>query len=114
MAQDSGSGDQPKAVQAEDIFEPHLLAQYDPEVVKYVVKNTAAGIVERVVPIEEIRANPEWSTPPWALDTAGWERTVDKIVTSEDGAKIPVRVYYPDAKEWGDGPYGVHLNFHGE
>lgn len=105
---------QDRAIEAGDIFEPHLLAQYDPEVVKYVLKNAAAGIVERVVPIEEIRAHPEKSTPPWALDTTGWERTVDKLVISEDGTGIPVRLYYPESKQWGEGPYGVHLNFHGE
>ncbi|KAK7753238.1 hypothetical protein SLS62_004757 [Diatrype stigma] len=113
MAQVSVSGDQPVAIKPEDIFEPHLLAQYDPEVVKRVLKDAAAGIVDRLVPIEEVRACPEKFSPPWALDAFGWERTLDRLVTSEDGAEIPVRVYYPDPKEWGDGPYGVHLNFHG-
>lgn len=102
-------------IKAEDVFEPHVLAKYDPEVVKYILKGVAEGAVEQQMrPIEEIRAHPENFIRPWALDTTGWERTIDKEVTSDDGTKIPVRVYYPDPKQWGDGPYGVHLNFHGE
>jgi hypothetical protein len=30
--------------EAEDIFEPHILAQYDPKVVKYIVDLAGAGI----------------------------------------------------------------------
>lgn len=102
-------------VKAEDVFEPHLLAKYDPEVVTYVLKGVAEGATEHhMVPIEEVRANPASFTAPWLLDTTGWERTAEKVVTSEDGADIPVRVYYPDPKQWGEGPYGVHLNFHGK
>lgn len=112
MAQDGKT----KGINVEDVFEPHLLARYDPIVVNHVLeKAAAAGAVEHPDdhPIEEIRAHPEKFNPPWALDTTGFERVIDKEVTSEDGAKIPVKMYYPDPKEWGDGPYGVHLNYHG-
>ena len=115
MSQSNNSQTHAKAVTAEDIFEPHLLAKYDPAVVDYIVKSAQAGAPEQhKVPVEEIRANPDRFKFPWVLDTTGWERVVDRELTSEDGVKIPVKVYYPDPGVWGTGPYGVHLNFHGE
>lgn len=110
-------GGQAATVKAEDLFEPHMLAQYDPEVVKYVVQTAQEGVLpQHMVPIEEVRADPAKFTPPWALDTKGWPRVVeDEFVSSEEnGGSFPVRIYYPDPDVWGDGPYGVHLNFHGE
>ncbi|KAI1335988.1 alpha/beta-hydrolase [Xylariaceae sp. FL0016] len=97
-----------------DIFEPHILAKYDPEVVEYVLKSAASGApAQHEVPIEELRANPAKYSPPWAQDATGWERVKDDDISSEDGAKIPIKVYHPDPANFGDGPYGVHLNFHG-
>ncbi|KAH8897211.1 alpha/beta-hydrolase [Thozetella sp. PMI_491] len=65
------------------------------------------------IPVEERRAHPEKYQPPWALDTTGFERVTEAEITSADGAKFPVKIYHPDPKVHGDGPYGVHLNFHG-
>ncbi|ORY57463.1 Alpha/Beta hydrolase protein [Pseudomassariella vexata] len=64
-------------------------------------------------PLSEVRANPSRFAPPWAKDVTGWERVTDYEVASEDGAKVPVKVYHPDSAVHGIGPYGVHLNFHG-
>ncbi|KAI1496211.1 Alpha/Beta hydrolase protein [Biscogniauxia marginata] len=101
-------------VKAEDIFEPNLLAIYNPEIVKHVLKASASGVpAQHEVPIKELRANPSKYAPPWAQDVTGWERVTDQEITSEDGAKIPVKIYHPDPSQFGEGPYGVHLNFHG-
>ncbi|KAI0146690.1 Alpha/Beta hydrolase protein [Pestalotiopsis sp. NC0098] len=99
---------------AEDVFEPHILAKTDPEVVKIVLRGVNAGVPPTAaVPIEERRAHPDKYRPPWAQATDGWDRVADRDVTSGDGATIPVKVYHPDPNIWGDGPYGVHFNFHG-
>ncbi|KAI0135942.1 alpha/beta-hydrolase [Hypoxylon sp. NC0597] len=107
-------GAQPEIqVKAEDVFEPHVLEKYDPEVVKFVLKTRAAGaLVPDEFNIEDLRANAA-KYAPWSKDVTGWERVADGEVTSEDGAKIPIKIYQPDPTQFGDGPYGTHLNFHG-
>ncbi|KAI1491826.1 Alpha/Beta hydrolase protein [Biscogniauxia mediterranea] len=109
----SGAQQRPQ-VKTEDIFTPELLALYHPDVVNHVVKTANANVpAQHQVAIEEVRANPSKYAPPWAQDVTGWERVVDKEITSKDGAKVPVKIYHPDPSIFGQGPYGVHLNFHG-
>lgn len=96
------------------IIEPHILAKLDPDFLSYWVENMKKGPPPaHEITIEQVRANPALFATPCALDTKGFPRTVDKEITSEDGARIPVRVYTPDALKHGAGPYPVHLNFHG-
>lgn len=103
-----------KELTAEDVFEPHILAKTDPQVVKIVLRGVNAGVpATHQVPIEERRAHPEKYQAPWARDTEGWPRVKDAEITSSDGDKVPIKVYHPDPEVWGKGPYGVHLNFHG-
>ncbi|CAN8102769.1 unnamed protein product [Discula destructiva] len=99
----------------ERYMEPHILAKLDPQ--------WLAGYTEQMtknpppppdlLTIDYVRAHPEKYAPACALDTKGYPRTAEHDAVSEDGAKIPVRVYYPDEQTWGPGPYPVHLNFHG-
>lgn len=97
-----------------DNIEPHILVKLDPDFVKYWTGVMNRGSASGNVTIGQVRANPtKLFAPPCARDTEGYLRTVNKEVTSEDGAKIPVRVYYPDESIHGPGPYPVHLNFHG-
>ncbi|KAH9897456.1 Alpha/Beta hydrolase protein [Xylariomycetidae sp. FL2044] len=104
-------------LKATDVFEPHILAQYDADVVRYVLETQArGGPAQHEVPIEEVRADPARFRPEWARDVTGVEGVADAEVVSEDGARIPVKVYRPDGsglKEGGDGTKGCHLNFHG-
>lgn len=104
-----------KELTAEDVFEPHILAKTDPEVVKIVLRGVNAGVPPTAsVPVEERRAHPDKYRVPWARSTDGWPRVADATFASDDGAaSIPVKVYHPDPEVWGEGPYGVHLNFHG-
>lgn len=96
-------------------IEPHILAKLDPEWVTVFTEqmNTNPPPPRHLLSMEYIRAHPEKFAPPFYLDTVGYPRTAEKEVASEDGEKIPMRVYYPDEKIWGPGPYPVHLNFHG-
>ncbi|KAI1142640.1 alpha/beta-hydrolase [Hypoxylon sp. FL0543] len=101
-------------VKAEDVFEPHVLEKYDPEVVAYVLKSRAAGALpQENFRIEDIRADPTKFAPPWSKDVTGWERVADGELTSQDGSTIPIKIYHPDPAQFGEGPYGAHLNFHG-
>lgn len=103
-----------KELTAEDVFEPHILAKTDPEVVKIVLRGVNAGIPPtHTIPIEERRRHPDKYKAPWARDPTGWPRVKGDEISSEDGAKIPIMVYHPDPEIFGEGPYGVHLNFHG-
>lgn len=105
-----------KTFDPEKDIEPHILAKLDPQWVAlftaHVDKNPPPPA--HLVNIEYIRVHPEKFAPACALDTKGYPRTAENEVVSEDGARVPVRIYYPDEKTWGPGPYPVHLNFHGE
>lgn len=117
--QPAPTADAPAAVKASfdptKAIEPHILAKLDPEWVEAFterMKNEAPPPSSQWT-IEAIRAHPERTAPPCALDTKGYPRTAEGEVTSEDGAKIPVRIYTPDEAQYGPGPYPLHLNFHG-
>lgn len=97
-----------------DAIEPHILAKLDPDFVKYYAEVLSKVPPAQAVSVEQVRANPDKFRAPIAVDTAGWERVVDGTVQSEDGAEVPVRLYYPDPAVRGEGPYPAHLNFHGE
>jgi acetyl esterase/lipase len=97
-----------------DAIEPHILAKLAPDFVQYFVDVLSKIPPAQDVTIEQVRANPEKFRSAIALDSSGYERVKDYEVTSEDGARIPVRVYHPDPEKYGNGPYPVHLNFHGK
>ncbi|KAI0880322.1 alpha/beta-hydrolase [Annulohypoxylon maeteangense] len=109
------TGVQPESeIKIEDIFEPHVLEKYDSDVVNYVLESRKAGIpAQHEWRIENIRANPARFAPPWSKDVTGFERVSDREIISQDGTKIPIKIYHPDPARFGDGPYGLHLNFHG-
>ena len=97
--QETGGGGQAPAAEgekknltAEDIFEPHILPQYDPEAVKILVRAFNAGLpLLHEVPLEDRRANPAKYRPPWAKDPAELERVeTGREVDSEDGYRVPI------------------------
>lgn len=110
------SADPPKnKYDPEASIEPHILALLDPEFVTAFthMMNTNPPPNRSEMTMEAIRAHPRKTAPACWLDTKGYPRTAEKEVISEDGAMIPVRVYYPEESKYGPGPYPVHLNFHG-
>lgn len=104
-----------KAFVPERDIEPHILAKLDPEWVAIFTEQmkTNPPPPRDLLSIDYIRAHPEKFAPVCWLDTKGFPRTAENEVVSEDGAKVPVRIYYPKEETWGSGPYPVHLNFHG-
>lgn len=96
-------------------IEPHILAKMEPEFIEAYTRkmNTNPPPSREQMTIEAIRAHPGMTAEPCTLDTEGYPRTAEDEFASEDGARIPVRVYYPDEARHGAGPYPVHLNFHG-
>lgn len=97
----------------EELLEDHIRAKLDPEFIKFFVNVVAKQRPAHLIPIEEVRANQEKFRPPIALDSSKHERVSDYLVSSQDDATIPVRVYHPDPAKFGPGPYPVHMNHHG-
>ncbi|KAK3395121.1 Alpha/Beta hydrolase protein [Podospora didyma] len=97
-----------------ELLEEHILPKLDPVFLQYFVDVLSKQPPSHLVPLEETRNHPEKYRSPGALDTSsGYERVRDDVVSSQDGASIPVRVYHPDPMVHGPGPYPVHLNYHG-
>lgn len=92
----------------------HILDRLDPEFIQFFIDVQSKVPPAQDMTIELVRASPEKFLPPCALDTSGYEGVKDYEIVSKDGAKFPVRVYSPDPARFGQGPYPVHLNFHGE
>lgn len=113
MAAANGTVLDQAGVDPTDSVEPHILAKLDPDFIKYYVEVLSKMPPAQALSIEQVRAHPERFRPAIAVDTAGWDRVIDGSVKSEDGAEVPVRLYYPDPAVCGEGPYPVHLNFHG-
>lgn len=97
-----------------DAIPRHILDRLDPEYIQFFIDVQSKVPPAQDMTIELVRASPEKFRPPCALDTSGYERVKDYEVASKDGARFPVRVYSPDPARFGEGPYPVHLNFHGE
>jgi len=100
---------------AEHLIEDHILPHLDPVFVDFFVNVIAKRPPAHTIPLEEARKNPEILRPQIALDSLSgeYERVQDHEVVSKDGEKFTVRVYHPDPAKFGEGPYGLHLNFHG-
>lgn len=114
--EESNTGIEQKSVltEAAGLIEAHILPKLDPAFISYFVNVVLKNSPAQAVPIEEVRANPDKYRPPCALDTTGYEGVVDKEIGSNDGSKIAIKIYYPDASRHGSGPYPTHLNFHGK
>ena len=95
-------------------IEAHILPKLDPAFVDYFIDYITKNVPAQAVEIEEVRAHPEKYRSAIALDTSDHDRVKDYEVTSDDGTKIPCRVYHPDPDDHGAGPYPVHLNYHGK
>jgi acetyl esterase/lipase len=101
------------AVDPKSLIEDHILPKLDPDFLQFFIDVLSKKATIDEISLDDMRAHPERFRPPTALDASGYEGVSDHEVTSKDGAKVPVRVYLPDSKIHGNGPYPVHLNFHG-
>ncbi|KAH8898746.1 alpha/beta-hydrolase [Thozetella sp. PMI_491] len=104
------SGERPSVV----TLDPTVVPKLAPEFIKYFNEVISKTPPTHYVPIEEVRNNPQKWTAPWIDD--GEEvrkRSVDHQVPTTDGSTITARAYYPDPEKFGEGPYPVHVNYHG-
>ncbi|KAK0732895.1 Alpha/Beta hydrolase protein [Lasiosphaeria miniovina] len=102
-----------QAVDLVPVIEEHIVPLLDPKFLRYFVDVVSKVKPAHDIPIQEVRANPQNYRPPCALDASKEPRVADYAVGSQDGATVPVRVYHPDPQAFGEGPYAVHLNYHG-
>ncbi|OWP05180.1 hypothetical protein B2J93_3311 [Marssonina coronariae] len=94
-------------------IEPSLLPGLDSEFVDYYNRTIGTKVPTHQIDIEKIRANPEAHRVPWSEDTSNDKDVRDVSIASKDGFEFGVRVYAPDTEKAGQGPFPVHLNFHG-
>lgn len=85
----------------------------DPEFVAYYNKNIGPKPPTHLVPLSEVRANPEKWRGWWCVDLTGQPGVKNLRIPSKDGYPIPLRTYSPDPSKYGPGPYPVHINYHG-
>lgn len=101
--------DLPSALPAE------FLDRLDDDFIDYYNKYMAINPPTHNVSIEDIRATPKKFASPWCKDFT-YEPFVNDIqLTSLDGHEYTARVYQPDPRTspFKDGPYPIHINFHG-
>lgn len=100
----------------EDILipiDPSMEPLLDPEFVAYYNKNIGPKPPTHLVPLSEVRANPEKWRGWWCVDLTGQPGVKNLRIPSKDGYPIPLRTYSPDPSKYGPGPYPVHINYHG-
>lgn len=96
-----------------DAIPPPILSKLSPDFIDYYATVLSQIPPAQAVTIEQVRAHPEKFRAAIALDSSAYPRVKDYTLASQDGETFPVRVYHPDPDVHGQGPYGVHLNFHG-
>jgi hypothetical protein len=97
----------------QDLIEDHVFPKLDPAFARYFLEVLSKQPPAHLIPLEDVRADPDRHRAPIATDSAKSERVADHLVSSQDGATITVRVYHPDPEKFGPGPYPVHMNHHG-
>ena len=86
----------------------------DPAFVKYYNEVINLKPATHQVPLKDVRANPEKYSAPWVTPVPETEFIRSRKIPSKDGYEIPVRIYHPDPAVFGEGPHGLHLNYHGK
>lgn len=96
-------------------IDPAFLSRLDDDFVEYYNRNLAIKPATHNIAIEHIRAAPEKFASPWYRDFTYEPFVKDIKLKAEDGHEFTVRCYHPDPRTspFGDGPYPIHINFHG-
>jgi hypothetical protein len=94
-------------------LDPTVLEKLDPEFVKFYEEVIDTRPATHQIPLEEIRSNPTKWAAPWVVPVPEKESIRTRTIPSKDDHQVPVRIYHPDPEIFGQGPYSVHLNFHG-
>ncbi|RTE83743.1 hypothetical protein BHE90_001753 [Fusarium euwallaceae] len=96
-------------------IDPSFLDRLDKDFIEYYNLNLANKPATHSVSIADIRANPKKYASPWCRDFSNESFVKDIKIKSDDGHEFTARCYHPDASKspFGQGPYPVHINFHG-
>ena len=96
-------------------IDPAFMSRLDDDFVEYYNKNLAIKPATHNITIEHIRAAPEKYASPWYRDFTYEPFVKDIKLKAEDGHEFTVRCYHPDSRTspFGEGPYPIHINFHG-
>lgn len=96
-------------------IDPSFLDRLDKDFIEYYNLHLANKPATHSVSIADIRANPKKYASPWCRDFSNESLVKDIKIKSDDGYEITARCYHPDASKspFGEGPYPVHINFHG-
>lgn len=88
----------------------------DADFVAYYNKNIAIKPPTHAIDLAEVRANPQKWASPWCIDYSDLPFVHDIQIESGDGHVFTARIYSPDETKDDpntQGPYPVHVNFHG-
>ncbi|KAJ3458153.1 hypothetical protein MRS44_012262 [Fusarium solani] len=96
-------------------IDPSFLDHLDKDFIEYYNIHLANKPATHSVSIADIRANPKKYASPWCRDFSNEPFVKDIKIKSDDGHEFTARCYHPDASKspFGQGPYPVHINFHG-
>ncbi|KAF2813021.1 alpha/beta-hydrolase [Mytilinidion resinicola] len=102
-----------EATKIYDPLDPTVLRLLDPEFVEYYNSVLGTKIATHHIPLSEVRANPEKWSGSWCKDYTGSPGVKNFTIPSDDGYQVKCRSYNPDPARHGEGPFPVHINFHG-
>ncbi|TQB69257.1 hypothetical protein MPDQ_002126 [Monascus purpureus] len=96
-------------------IDPSFLPKLDPDFIEYYNAYLAIKTSAHTVSIEDMRAFPQKYAAPWARNFTFEPFVKDIKIKSDDGHVFTARCYHPDPRTspFGEGPYPVHINFHG-
>lgn len=96
-------------------IDPSFLDHLDKDFIEYYNIHLANKPATHSVSIADIRANPKKYASPWCRDFSNEPFVKDIKIKSDDGHEFTARCYHPDVSKspFGQGPYPVHINFHG-
>ncbi|KAL6360658.1 hypothetical protein LRP88_06365 [Fusarium phalaenopsidis] len=96
-------------------IDPSFLDRLDKDFIEYYNIHLANKPATHSVSIADIRANSKKYASPWCRDFSNEPFVKDIKIKSDDGHEFTARCYHPDASKspFGQGPYPVHINFHG-
>lgn len=95
---------------------PSMIPRLDQDFIEYYNAYIAVKPVTHHVSMEDVRKYPKLYAASWAKDFTFEPFVNDIEIPGPDGNSIKTRCYTPDPRisPYGDGPYPIHINVHGE
>lgn len=97
-------------------IDPRFPLRLDDDFVEYYNKHLAIKPATHNIPLGDIRASPQKFASPWYRDFINEPFVTDNSIPSDNGHIFTARCYHPDPRTspFGEGPYPIHINFHGK